>query len=85
MTRNNVLVFTGPASPFVAHRMRARPADVIPIRAHRWSRKGSGTYVLFAIATAFVWTGAIVLGLAALRLHRGWAAEYVPVWPWPIW
>lgn len=86
MTPNKVLIFRAPAPPLAGQRrMRARPAEVIPLHAHRQGREGSATNALFAIATILVWAGAIVLGLVTLRSGGGWSGDRLPVWPWPLW
>jgi hypothetical protein len=86
MTPNNILSFSAPPSPRRGHRMRPRPADVIPLSAHHRSHERFDTSVLFAVAALLVWGGAIVLGLVDVRLHHGWTNDLFPGWQgWPIW
>lgn len=85
MTPNNLLFFTARPS-LGGHRVRARPAKVIPLCAYRHSHDRFHTNVLFAIAAILIWGGAIVLGLVNVRLSHAWTTDLFPGWQgWPVW
>jgi len=86
MALNNLLLFSAPASKLTRRSMRARPADVIPIRRHRQRHHGLSSNALFVSAGIVVWLAAVLLALAAFRRSTEWANEFVPTWPWwPLW
>jgi len=85
MTPHNVLLFTSRAASLAGHRMRARPADLIPLQPRRRGHDRFTTK-LFVFTAILVWAGAIVLALTDLRFNHVGMGDLFPGWQgWPIW
>jgi hypothetical protein len=86
MAFHNVLRFAVPAPALAGRRLRARPADIIPLRLRRSGRRPGRSSALFAIAAVLLWAAAVVLGLLAFRTNREWMGDLASGWSgWPTW